>query len=125
MLRRKNKKYYKDLLFDNFPGLTCHGNVSLINSLIFSFETRWLNIQDKEENNDQKSGKNRCPYPAFFSLSLIARHFLSTYYIHYKCYIFVKEIFTRTCFFDFVANSRKFLFGKIKSRQEPCQNKVK
>ena len=26
--------------------------------------------QDKEENNDQKSGKNCCLYPAFFSVSL-------------------------------------------------------
>ena len=62
-----------------------------------------------------------------FSISLetsIARHFLSTYYMHYKHYIFVEEIFTRTCFFDFVTNFRKCLFGKIKLRQEHCQNKV-
>ena len=57
-------------------------------------------------------------------LTSIARHFLSTYYKNYKYYIFVEEIFTRTCFFDFVANSQKCLFGKIKLRPENCQNKV-
>ena len=36
---------------------------------------------------------------------------------------FCAEIFTRTCFCDFVANSRKGLFRKIKSRQVHCQNK--
>ena len=68
-----------------------------------------------------KKWQESLPLPCSLSVSvcLIARDFLSTYYI------FVEEIFTRTCFFDFVANSRKCLFGKIKLRQEHCQNKVK
>ena len=36
-----------------------------------------------------------------------------------------KEIFTRICFCDFVANSKKYRFPKIKSRQGYYQNKVK
>ena len=39
--------------------------------------------------------------------------------------MFVKEIFTRACFCDFIANFRKCLLQKIKSKQEHCQNKVK
>ena len=39
-------------------------------------------LHRKQENIDQKSGKNRCPYPAFLSLSL---SLLSTYYV-YKYY---------------------------------------
>ena len=37
----------------------------------------------------------------------------------------MEEIFTRTCFCDFMANFRKCPFRKIKSRQENYQNKVK
>ena len=57
-------------LFDNFPCLTCPNNVSLINSQIFSFGTRWLNIQNKEENNDKKVARIFAPCPAFLSLSV-------------------------------------------------------
>ena len=37
----------------------------------------------------------------------------------------MEEIFTRTCFWDFMANFRKCLFRKIKLRLENYQNKVK
>ena len=55
-------------------------------------------IKNNEENNDLKSGKNRCHYPAIFSLKIDCASFLSTYDSYY---IFVEEIFTRTCFCDF------------------------
>ena len=71
--KNTTKKIIRHLLFDNFTCLTCPDNVSLVNSLIFSSERRWFNRQNREEKNNQKSGKNRCPYPAFFYFSLNIR----------------------------------------------------
>ena len=79
-------------------------------------------IKNKEENNDLKSGKNRCHYPAIFSLKIDCTSFLSTYHSYYK--IFSWKKFSREHVFATLANSREFLFWKIKLMQEHCQNKV-
>ena len=79
-------------------------------------------VKNKEENNDLKSGKNCCHYPAIFSLKIDCASFLSTYHSYYK--IFSWKKFSREHVFVTLANSREFLFWKIKSTQEHCQNKV-
>ena len=84
-------------------------------SIIVLEQDGWMfTIINKEENIDQKRGKNRCPYPYPLSIALFP-----------VSYFFVQEIFTRACFCDFVANSQNCPFLKIKSRQEHFQNKVK
>ena len=65
-------------------------------------------LHNKQERK-YRFGKNRCPYPYPLSRKIF----------------FVEEIFTRTCLCDFVVNSRKCIFRKIKSRQKHCENKVK
>ena len=131
MFRRKKEilqRQIRHILFDNFPRLT----FSLIISLIFLlkypffFGTRLdLYIENKEEIIDQKVARI-VAITLHFSPSLqtsIVRHFLSTYYIYYTyCKILSWKKFSKERFCDFLGNSQKCLFRKIKSRQEHCQN---
>ena len=86
--------------------------------------------QKTEENNGQKSGKNRCPYPAFFSVFLnidcasFLKYLLFTYYLYYKYKIFLWKKFSQEHIFVTLANSQKCLFWKTKSMQKHCQKKV-
>ena len=73
-------------------------------------------LHNKQENIDQKSGKDRCPYP--YTLSLSHKIFFCARNFH-------KKFSVLTCFCVFVANSQKCIFLKIKLRQEHCQNEVK
>ena len=85
----------KHLLFDNFPCLTYPDQVSQINNLIFMLKHSilvlrldgWMfTLENKEENIDQKSGKNCYPYPLFLNIdcpSFLTRDSSNTYIDYY------------------------------------------
>ena len=125
VFRRKKEilqRQIRHVLFDNFPRLT----FSLIISLIFLlkypfFFGTWLDvyIENKEENIDQKVARN-VAFTLLFSPSL---NIDCASFLKYLLYIlqilkdtFLEEIFERTCFCNFLANCRKCIFRKVKSR---------
>ena len=79
-------------------------------------------IKNKEENNDLKSGKNRCHYPAIFSLKIDCASFLSTYHSYYK--IFSWKKFSREHVFATWPILENFSSGKLNRRKNIVKIKL-